>query len=107
MGLEYRLDFLWADLSAVVEGIKGLCKGAFTTHTLASLTAFACSMVLVGCRVLAEGAFHLALLPFLCFYLNFPHFFDSRPFALGAETDNVNDILQDSTREPAVPQQFQ
>ena len=75
MGLEYCLDFLWADLSAVVvEGIKGLCKGAFTTRTLASLTAFASSIVLVGFRVVAEGAFQLALLPFLCFYLTFPHF---------------------------------
>ena len=47
MGLEYRLDFLWADLSAVVEGIEGLGKGAFTTHTLVPLTAFAGSVVLM------------------------------------------------------------
>ena len=79
MRLEYRLDFFWADLSAVVEGIKGLCKGAFTTRALAPLTAFASSVVLVGSRVVAEGAFHLALLPFRCFYLTFPRFFDSQP----------------------------
>ncbi len=55
MGLEDCMDFLRVQLAAVIDGVKGVCKGFLAVGTIETLAPFAGLGVFVGLRVTSEG----------------------------------------------------
>lgn len=59
MGLQKGLDLLRGHATTLGERIERLCNGLMTVGTLAALATFAGTTMLMGFRVLTEGAIHL------------------------------------------------